>query len=759
MNSREAAAVYIARGWPPVPIPARQKGPRIAEWQKGGFAPSDIDPAGNVGVILGEPAHGLVDVDLDCPEAVEMAADFLPATGASFGRPSKPRSHWEYIVDAPGSIHRWNDAKGETLVELRSTGGQTMFPPSIHPSGEAVSWVTFDEPAHVTWQALADACEAMAAAIRARRGEPPEAPPPPSVTPSRLPVTPPLATGAGLRPGDDYNARGDIPALLAAHGWHRVSTGSNEKWRRPGKTEEHSATFNGECLFVFSSSAAPFAPDTGYSRFSAYTLLEHQGDSRKAAIALRKLGYGSPSKPRVAPAAQAGDRLLTDMTNAARLAAAAQGKFFWANRLGKWLHYDGNRWAEDQGLAIWRLAKETALGLFDEARRESEAGNTARASDLAKWAIICQKREKLSSMIALAECELVVQVNELDKNPISLNVLNGTLNLQTGALSPHNPADMLTKLAPVQFDADAACPLWLAFLNRIMESDAGRIGYLHRIAGLCLTADVREQCLFVFQGEGSNGKSVFLDTLTGLMGDYASESAPDLLVDKRSQEHPTEQADLAGRRLVVASETDEGGRLRVQLVKRLTGNARIKARFMRQDYFEFNRTHKLILCTNNKPHIRETTHAIWRRIKLVPFSVTIPDLEQDKELVFKLRDEWPGILNWAVAGCRAWMTDGLNTPEAVDKATAEYESEQDLLAVWIDERCETNPLAFLSRKDAYASYESWAKTNNERFITDKLGFFNRLRRKGFTDHAQRIGNVVYRGFAGLGLRLELPIGQ
>ncbi len=447
--------------------------------------------------------------------------------------------------------------------------------------------------------------------------------------------------------------------------------------------------------------------------------------------------------------------LCSDVGNAARFTAAARGQFLYCGQSGKWLRYDGRRWVTDDALRVVRLAKTVALDIYKEARAAAAAGKEEQAQRLTKWALASQRRQRLTAMVDLARCELSVSVGELDADPWLLNVLNGTIDLRTGKMMPHRPEDRITKLAPVTFDPDARCPLWDSFLDTTMASEQAKVDYLQRIHGMCLTGDVREQALFLYYGTGANGKSVFLDTLAGLMGDYAAEAAPDLLIERRNQEHPTEQADLCGRRLVVSSETEEGGRLRVQLIKRLTGNARIKARFMRQDYFEFTRTHKLVMATNNKPVVRETTHAVWRRLKLIPFTVTIPDLEQDKELIHKLRAEWSGILNWAIAGCLAWQRNGLDTPEVVDKATAEYEAEQDLLTDFINEHCIVSKEAFVPRADIYKAYTDWATAAGERFTLNKTNFYARLRQKHFTDGSQRVAGKPARGFEGIGLRSEL----
>jgi len=240
------------------------------------------------------------------------------------------------------------------------------------------------------------------------------------------------------------------------------------------------------------------------------------------------------------------------------------------------------------------------------------------------------------------------------------------------------------------------------------------------------------------------------------MGDYATEAAPDLLIEHKMARHPTEIADLCGRRLVVAAETEEGGRLRVQLIKRFTGNARLKGRYMKQDFFEFPRTHKLIVATNNKPVIRESTLAIKRRLRLVPFSVVIPEQEQDKLLLEKLKAEWPGILNWAIQGCLNWQTDGLQTPEEVELATQAYQDEQDPLMEFLQEQCILTATAFVPRTELYKAYQLWADHTHERYPLERGGLYERVRNKaGVSDGQQRIGGRPTKGFVGIGLLTPL----
>ena len=344
----------------------------------------------------------------------------------------------------------------------------------------------------------------------------------------------------------------------------------------------------------------------------------------------------------------------TDTGNAARLVKRHGRDILYCGKWDKWVIWDGTRWKPDDNLEIVRLAKDTALSLYDEAQQAAKKG-TDNIGKLTQWAARSQERAKVEAMISLAPPECPIMPDKLDADAFLLNVENFTIDLRTGEARPHKQEDLITKLAPVKYDQQAECPRWLQFLSEIFDKDQNIIGYVQRLAGMCCTGDASEQTLHILYGTGANGKSTFTDTLTALLGDYAGEAVPDLLLMKRGSEHPTEIADLCGKRLVIAAETGEGRHLNAEVVKRLTGNARLKARFMRQDNFEFLRTFKLMLTTNNRPRISESTHAIRRRISLIPFNVVIPPEQQDKSLLQKLRGEFPGILNWLIEGCLTWQ--------------------------------------------------------------------------------------------------------
>jgi putative DNA primase/helicase len=288
--------------------------------------------------------------------------------------------------------------------------------------------------------------------------------------------------------------------------------------------------------------------------------------------------------------------------------------------------------------------------------------------------------------------------------------------------------------------------LWDAFLHRIFGNSEALIEYVQRLIGYCLTGDVSEQILPIFWGTGANGKSTLVNIIFAMLGlDYSMKAPPDLLMVKRNESHPTERADLFGKRFVACIETDEHKRLAESLVKDLTGGDRLRARRMREDFWEFTPSHKAILCTNHKPVIRGTDYAMWRRIHLVPFNVTIPEVERDKKLGEKLSAELPGILAWAVRGCLAWQRDGLGTPSEVVEATMVFRSQQDVLGQFMDECCHNGEKAQSRASVLYAAYKLWADENGERVIMSQRSFGLALTERGIERYKD--GVMKYRGFA------------
>jgi len=406
--------------------------------------------------------------------------------------------------------------------------------------------------------------------------------------------------------------------------------------------------------------------------------------------------------------------MRTDFGNAERFVARYGDRIRWCEPWGCWLVYDAKRWATDNTGLVERLAKKTVRAIFNESALVAQSnadGASNKAQALATWAKTSESNTRIASMVRLARSEAGIPVvpDELDADPWLLNVRNGTLNLRTGELESHNRADLLTKLAPVNYNPDSDAPVWRTFLNRIFADDQSLIDWVQRWFGHCLTGDTCEHVLPVLHGTGANGKTTMLEAIHRVLGDdYSCDAAPELLIDTRRDEHPTELADLHGRRLVVCSESEKGRRLKIQLMKRLTGDSTIKARFMRQDYFQFRRQFKTVLVTNNRPRVDEDSEAVWRRIRLVPFNVVIPTGERDKTMPDKLAAEAEGILAWLVEGCRRWLDEGLPEPSAIQSATDAYRTESDPVGGFFDECCTLDHSLWTKSNELRQAYEQWA---------------------------------------------------
>lgn len=435
----------------------------------------------------------------------------------------------------------------------------------------------------------------------------------------------------------------------------------------------------------------------------------------------------------------------TDLGNARRFAIQHGHDLLFSYPLRRWFVWVGTHWAEDQTGEVIRRAKRTVLSIYEEARICTDE---RWRKELAKHAARSESEARVLAMISLAESEPGIQVlpYELDKDPWLLNVQNGTLDLKTAELRHHNKLDLMTKCLPVAYDPEALCPTWLAFLERIFDSNPRLIEFVKRSIGYSLTGDTSEQCLFVCHGSGENGKSTQIQTILGLWSDYARKTPTKTLMVRHGDNIPNDIARLRGARFVAAVEGDEGKRLAESLVKEITGQDTVSARFMRAEFFEFIPEFKLWLATNHKPRILGTDRAIWRRIRLIPYNVTIPRGEQDRHLRDRLKLEWPGILAWAVRGCLAWQRHGLDPPEEVVQATEAYRAEQDLIGAFVDDCCCRDEFSSSRAKDLYAAFQRWCESNGERPATQRE-FGQRLSERGFTRERGTANVHLWRGIA------------
>ncbi|HEX8913557.1 MAG TPA: phage/plasmid primase, P4 family, partial [Humisphaera sp.] len=362
-------------------------------------------------------------------------------------------------------------------------------------------------------------------------------------------------------------------------------------------------------------------------------------------------------------------------------------------------------------------------------------------------------RERITAMTELAKPYLAVTAAQLDADPLLLNCPNGTVDLRTCTLRPHRRADYITKCCAAAYDPAAPRPTFDRFCARVFRTHPELVPFVQKALGYAATGLVTEQVMFFFHGAGANGKTTLLDAACRALGDYAGKVDRDLLAASDRQGHPTNVADLQGMRVAVCSETNEGVRYDEAKMKDLVGETRLKARFMRCDFFEFEATHKIFTYSNHRPLVRGTDHGFWRRMRLVPFVETIGEDEKDTALPDKLRAEWAGVLAWIVEGCRRWRAEGLGVPAEVARATGDYRREMDSIGLFLDEGCVRGERLSAPARDLYAAYVAWTEDAGEKPLSQKrLGM--ELAKRGLTsDRDSYTGRRVWRG---IGLLREEP---
>jgi putative DNA primase/helicase len=441
----------------------------------------------------------------------------------------------------------------------------------------------------------------------------------------------------------------------------------------------------------------------------------------------------------------------TDLGNAERFEAFAGPRLRYVAIWGSWLCYDGTRWQRDLDGEAVRTARDMLRTLAAAAENVQDEGER---DELVRHALESESSGKITALLSLGQALLPVAPEALDADPDLLNIRNGTLDLRTGELRPHDRRDHLTRMAPVAYDPNAACPQWEAFLARILQGNERLIGFLRRAVGYSLTGHTSEQVLLLMYGVGANGKSTFLETVRALLGDYATQADFTTFLKRDSEGARNDLARLAGTRLVSAVEAEAGKPLAEALVKQLTGGDTITARFLFKEFFDYKPQFKIWLATNHKPTVTGSDHGIWRRLRLVPFTVTIPEAERDQRLGAKLLEELPGILAWAVRGCLEWRAEGLGLPDEVKEATESYREEMDVLGPFLEEVCLVHAEARTTAKELYAAYVAWAEANGEKVRSQKAVAMM-LRERGFENVK---GSKGVRGWRGLRVRGPVETG-
>ncbi|MFZ8828767.1 MAG: phage/plasmid primase, P4 family [Armatimonadota bacterium] len=718
----------------------------------------------NIATLLGK-AHGLCAVDIDNPEAFKRARQ---AIGLNEGdlRTWTLLSHkggallFRYPQGHPLPARVRNSLWGAELLGDRHL---RMLPPSIHPVGTPYHWLKGHEPDQIP---LADIPEALLFAFVVDRPQP---------------KSRPIAqNGHGLgvifgaennpQPQNGHDDGNGLPAwarsvvaLLKPYwqeGWrHDTALALAGVLAKRGVPKEVAESILRELVREAND---PEVKDRLRALMDTYdhlakgeSVLAWQGLKWLGKETLRALDRLLPEPPtnghRLTLATiERPERPCTDLGNAERLVRLFGDRIRFVPQWG-WLVWDGKRWARDAGhQRITELAEETVRQIYREA---AETDNPEERAKLAKWAVASESRQRIAAMIDLAAPMCLASPDEFDADDWLLNLENGVLNLRTLEFLPHDPNWRLTKLAPVPYDPNADCPKWKAFLQRIFNNNERLIRFVQRAVGYSLTGSTREQCLFFLYGTGANGKSTFLEVIRALLGDYAVTAEFSTFVADRKGSVRNDIARLHSARLVTAIEVGEGKRFAEELIKTLTGGDTVAARFLYREFFEFRPRFKVWLAANYKPEIRGSDYAIWRRLRLIPFTVTIPPEEQIPNLAEQLKEELAGILNWALEGLRDWLANGLQPPPEVTEATEAYRAEMDIVGLFVQDACITDPTAVTPSKTLYDAFREWCAENGyEPF--GQTAFGRRLAAKGFSHRRAYLEGRLRRCWFGLRLRTD-----
>ncbi len=385
----------------------------------------------------------------------------------------------------------------------------------------------------------------------------------------------------------------------------------------------------------------------------------------------------------------------------------------------KWFFFNGSYWQEDIGNQRVELAAERVANSIKKEKPElSFSTKTDEDKAMNEWYRFQKdSRSHMAKMHMIDEFKkyVIVKHGEFDKEDMLLNTESGYVDLSSGELHDHDIDKKFSHQTVAEYSDNVDAPLWEKFLNQIFNNDEELIHYVQKAIGYSFTGSVDEQCLFILNGRGRNGKSVFSNVVSDVAGNYAKQMNVQTIVAKKNQSGSanSDVARLEGARIVTSSELNEGDRFDESLVKQLTGGDKILARFLYGSEFEYKPKFKIWMATNHLPIIRGTDDGIWRRIKIIPFNIQIPKEKVDKKLEYKLKAEYTGILNWIVQGAIMWQQEGLEDPEAVTKVIEAYRAEMDPLDAFLEECCTTGQNYSIKAREMYDAYHEWAKESEE----------------------------------------------
>jgi putative DNA primase/helicase len=416
-----------------------------------------------------------------------------------------------------------------------------------------------------------------------------------------------------------------------------------------------------------------------------------------------------------------------------------------------WHFWNGFRWERDKAGAVTQRGIELHRAALREAS-EIESNEERRAAW--QFANGLGNRVRIQSFVGLAESNpaLVVRAEDLDADPWLVGCANGTIDLKSGRFFDAERGDLITRSLGARWVEGATCPKWEEFLEGVTLSDTELIGFIQKAVGWTLTGDTSEAAFFFLWGSGANGKSVLSDTLAAMLGDYCHRASAELFDRRHDRNKGPELAELAGARLILASETQEGGRLDERLVKDITGGEELRAEAKFMPGFRFRPSAKIWMTGNHRPRITGNDEGIWRRVRLLPFEASFKGANANPRLAAELREELPGILRWAVEGCQRWRVERLGLPERVKAAVADYRDAEDDLGDFIADRIEEAPdAATCPKKEVFAAYANWADAEGIRHPMTAKQLSRKLRTRRWVDNGKY--------WRGVRIAEEVPEGE
>jgi putative DNA primase/helicase len=659
---------------------SKSKIPVDANWQEQGKSQEEAQSVtGNLGLLLGSKSN-VMDVDLDCSEAKDLAKLILPKPFAQFDRCTADSGHFLYKATSFGPTKRFgaNGAK-TTLVELRGDGSQTMIPPSVHPDGDSLVFKDVSpEVADIEYSDLLRSVSFLAACAEITQ----------LWSDGRRHDLALSFSGLCLKQGVD--------AQLLVNIIQRICeiTGDPDEQDRMNCAKTSVGRHNDEVRGYLGlvDCIGKAAADRITERVATYCGNQARSLSVLEEASAEVINFGQFTNSNNVTEAKLGEAFGYWLD--ARAVFVMQSK--------QWAIWNGSYWNADE----CTMMNKFAFRFITEAKEALiDTGNHSASGSLSSF----ESLNRLENLCKLASTDRAVSLKDFDTDLLLLAAPNQWIDLSSGTAHDPNPSVLVSKAIATDYCAKSTCPNFERFLQGIFENDQDLIAYVQRAIGYSLTGSTAEQCLFILIGDGANGKSTFINVINKMLGDYSKSAASQTLIAKGSSSVGDDLVDLRGARLISVSETETGEALAEAKIKQMTGGDRVKGRPLYGTHVEFDFTGKIWLATNSLPSINNIDHGIWRRIHAIPFNHTFTAEEQDKELGSKLTKELPGILNWAIKGCLDWQKQGLNPPQTVLEQVSAYKTEMDSFAQFIRDECKLDPDIKYPASKLYETYRHYCQ--------------------------------------------------